>query len=77
MPLQLSNTLSTSHEPYFFTVKSAAQFAKMLKQCDECYCFMLNYTYRVVHRGDKVAEVNQHSEQMLDKLEKEYLDVLS
>ena len=33
---------------------------------------MLNFTHYVAHDGDKVAEVNQHSEQMLDELEKEY-----
>ena len=38
---------------------------------------MLNSTHRVAHSGDKVAEVNQHSEQMLDELEKEYPDVFS
>ena len=65
----LSDTLPASHEPRLFTVESAAQFAKTLKQCDECYCFMLNFTHRAAHGGDKVAEVNQHSEQMLDELE--------
>ena len=38
---------------------------------------MLNFTHHVAHGGDKVAEVNQHSEQMLDELEKEYPDVFS
>ena len=38
---------------------------------------MLNFMHHVVHGGDKVAEVNQHSEYILDKLEKEYLAVLS
>ena len=60
-----------------FTVESAAQFAKTLKQCDECYCFMLNFAHCVAHGVDKVAEVNYHSKQMLDKLEKEYPDVFS
>ena len=31
----------------------------------------------VAHSGDKVVKINQHSEQMLDKLEKEYPDVFS
>ena len=48
----------------------------MLKQCDECYCFILNFTHHAAHGGDKVAKINQHSE-MLDELEKEYLDMLS
>ena len=30
--------------------------------------------YIVLNGGDKVAEVNWHSEQMLDELEKEYLE---
>ena len=38
---------------------------------------MLNFTHHAAHGGDKVAEVNQHSEQMLDELEKEYPDVFS
>ena len=38
---------------------------------------MLNFTHHAAHIGDKVAEVNQHSEQMLDELEKEYPDVFS
>ena len=38
---------------------------------------LLNFTYKVAHGGDKVAKVNQHSDQMLDKLEKEYLAVFS
>ena len=74
---QLSNTLPTSHEPHLFTVESAAQFAETLKQCDGCYCFMLNFTYCAAHSGGKVAEVNQHSEQILDELEKEYPNVFS
>ena len=53
-----------------FTVESAAQFDKMLKQCDEFYCFMLYFIYRAAHGDDKVAEVYQYSEQMLDELEK-------
>ena len=58
MPLQLSDTLPASHEPYLFTVESAAQFAKTLKQCDEYYCFMLNFTHCAAYGDDKVAEVN-------------------
>ena len=77
MPLQLSDTLLACHEPHLFTVESAAQFAKTLKQCDECYCFLFNLTYHVAHGGNKVAEVNQHSEKMLDELEKEYQDMFS
>jgi len=38
---------------------------------------MLNFTHRAAHGGDKVAEVNPRSEQMLDKLEKEYPAVFS
>ena len=38
---------------------------------------MLNFTHRTAHGSNKVAEVNQHSEQMLDELEKEYPDVFS
>ena len=38
---------------------------------------MLNFTYCVAHGGDKAAEVNHHSEQMLDKLEKEYPSMFS
>ena len=74
---QLSDTLPVSHKLYLFTVESAAQFAKTLKQCDKCYCFMLNFTHYAAHGGDKFAEVNHHNEQMLDKLEKEYPDMLS
>ena len=55
---QLSDTVPNSHEPHLFTVESAAKFAKTLKQCDECYCFMLNFTHRVAHGADKVAEVS-------------------
>ena len=36
---------------------------------------MLNFTYYMAYSGDKVAGVNWHSEQILDKLEKEYPDV--
>ena len=54
---QLSDTLPASHELCLLTVESAAQFAKMLKQCDECYCFMLDFTYHVAYGSDKVAEV--------------------
>ena len=38
---------------------------------------MLNFTFCVAHGNDKVAEVSQHSEQMLDELEKEYPVVFS
>ena len=38
---------------------------------------MRNFTHRAAHSGDKVAEVNRHSEQMLEKLEKEYPEVFS
>ena len=62
--------IPAKHEPYSFTVESGAQFSKILKHCDECYCFMLNFTHCVVHGGDKVAEANQNSEQILDGLEK-------
>ena len=60
-----------------FTIKSAAQFPKTLKQCNERYYFMLSFTNCMAHSADKVAEVNQHSEQMLDELGKEYLDILT
>ena len=56
MPSQLSDTLPASHEPHLFTVKSATQFAKMLKQLDECHCFVINFTHYVAHGGDKYAE---------------------
>ena len=77
MPSQLSDILPASYEPCLFTVESGAQFARTLKQCDEFYCFMLNFTQCAAYGGDKVAEVNQNSEQMLDKLEKEYPEVFS
>ena len=64
--------IPASHELCLFTVKSIAQFAKILKQCDKCYCFILNFTQCAAYSGDKVAKVSQHSEKMLDKLEKEY-----
>ena len=38
---------------------------------------MLNFTYCAAYCGDKVAEVNQYSEQMLDKLEKKYPEAFS
>ena len=57
MPSKLSDTLPTSHELYLFSVEFAAQFVKTLKQCDECYCFMLNFTHCMAHGGDKVAKV--------------------
>ena len=62
MPSQLSNTIPTSHKPYLFAVESVAQFAKRLKQCDECYCFMLNFTHHAAYSADKVSEDNQHSD---------------
>ena len=77
MPSQVSDILLASHEPHLFTVESAAQFAKTLKLCDECYCFMLNFTYHAAYSSDKVVELNMHSEKMLDELEKEYLKVFS
>ena len=77
MPSQLSYTIPENHEPYLFIVESAAQFVKILKQCDECYCFMFNFTHYAENSGDKVAEVNQHGENMLDKLKKEYPSVFS
>ena len=70
MPSQLGDLIPASYEPCLFTNESATQFAKMLKQCGECYCFMLDFTHHVAHGGYKVAEVNQHSELMLDELEK-------
>ena len=77
MPSQLGDTLLISYELRLFTVESATQFVKTLKQCDECYCFMLNFTNRAAHSSDKVAEINQHSEQMLNELEKKNPDMLS
>ena len=74
---QLSAPICASHKPHLFTIESAAQFAKTLKQCDECYCFMLNFIHHAEHGGDKVAEVNKHIEKILDKLEKEYLAVFN
>ena len=38
---------------------------------------MLNFTHHTAHSGDKVTEVNQHSEKMLDEMEKEYTAVFS
>ena len=38
---------------------------------------MLNFTHQATHGGDKVSEVNQCSEQMLNDLEQEYLGVFS
>ena len=61
LPSQLSDALPASYEPCLFTVESAAQFAKTLKQYDECYCFMLNFTNLVVYKGNKVSKVNQCS----------------
>ena len=57
-PSQLSNTIIASYEPHLFTIESTAQFTKMLKQCDECFCFMLNLTHHMAHGDGKVAEVN-------------------
>ena len=72
-----SDILPASHKPLLFTVESAAQFAKTLKQCDKCYCLMLNFTHGMAHDGDKVAEINQHSKQILNELGKEYPVVFS
>ena len=58
MPSQISDALSTSYDPCLFIVEFSAKFAKMLKQCDEYYCFMLNFKHCVVHNSDKVAKVN-------------------
>ena len=77
MPSQFSNTIPANCDPHLFTVQSAAQFAKVLKQGDECYCFMLNFTHHLTHGSKKFAEVNWNSEQMLNELEKEYLAVFS
>ena len=77
MPSQVNDTIPASHKPYFFTVESADQFAKMLKQYNECYCFMLNFIQYAAHGGDKVAGVNQCSKQMLDELGKEYPTLFS
>ena len=77
MPSQLSGTLPASFKPHLFTVESAVQFSTTLKQCGEYYCFKLNFIYHAAYSGDKVAEVNWHSEQKLDELEKEYSDVFS
>ena len=33
---------------------------------------MLYFIYHIAYGGEKVAEFNQHSKQMLDELEKEY-----
>ena len=38
---------------------------------------MLSFTHHMVHGGDKVDKARQYSEQMLDKLEKEYPAVFS
>ena len=38
---------------------------------------MLNFIHHASHGGDKVVEGNQNSEQMLDKLEKEYPTVFN
>ena len=38
---------------------------------------MPNFTYRAAHDGDKVIKVNKYSNQMLNKLEKEYRAVFS
>ena len=75
MPSQLSDIIPTSHELHLFTVKSAAQFAIILKQCDKCYCFILNFTHCVAHGDNKVAKVTQHSYQILDVLEKKSIQL--
>ena len=36
-------------------------FLIYIKECDKYYCFLLNFIYRMEHKGDKVSEVNQHS----------------
>ena len=38
---------------------------------------MLNFTYYAAHSGNKVAEVNEYSDQKLEELEKEYPTVFS
>ena len=58
LPSQLSDILLASHEPHLFTIESATQFAKTLKQCDECYLFILNFTNRAAHNGNKVVKLN-------------------
>ena len=58
-----------------FTIESAAQFAKVLKQYDEYYCFILNITYIAVYGGVKVAKVNQRSKQMVVELEKKNIQL--
>ena len=72
LPSQLSDNLLASYELYLFTFESDAQFAKTVKQCDECFCFMLSFACHAAHSSDKVAKVNYHSEQMFDELEKKY-----
>ena len=49
------NIILASCEPHLFTVKSAAQFARPLKQCNECYCFMLSFTYHIAHYSGRVC----------------------
>ena len=44
MPLQLSDTIPASNEPCLFTLESAAQFVKMLKQCDKFIASCLTVT---------------------------------
>ena len=70
LPLKLGDTIPGSYEPCLFTVESAAEFVKMLKQCSEFYCFMLDLRHYAVHDGDKVAAAYQSSEKMLYKREK-------
>ena len=77
LPSQLSDTLLANFKPRLFTIESAAQFAKTLKQYNECYCLMLNFTHHAAYGGDKVAEVNQRNEQILDELKKKYPAVFS
>ena len=38
---------------------------------------MLNFTHHAAHSGDELADINQHSDQMLDELQKEYPDMFS
>ena len=74
---QLSNNIPANHEPQLFTVESVALLAKTLKQCNEYYCFILNFTHRAAHGIDNVSELNHYREQLLYELKKEYLTVFS
>ena len=60
-----------------FSVESAVQFAKTLKQCDECFCFILSFIHYIAYNSDKVTEINYHNNYILDKLEKEYQAIFS